>query len=74
MTPGFELKVRLWFDREQSCIELQAGFQKDGTTPTENHQKMVVRFYADAAEYLAEWQFSRVVEETDLLCRYDACH
>ena len=66
MTPGFDLRVRLWFDREQSCIELRAKFKKEGTTATEKHQKMFVRFYVDAAEDPGDWQFTRVVEETDL--------
>ena len=67
MTDGFDLKVKLSFDREQSCIEFQATFEKDfTTTTTEKLQRMFVRFYADAVDNPSDWQCSKVVDESEL--------
>lgn len=51
MATGYELDVHFVFDREQSCIEIRAKFEKeDISLSTEKHQRMRVKFYADAAE------------------------
>ena len=66
MMPGIDLRVRLLFDQEQSCIELKAEFDIEDTTSTHKRQQMIVRFYADAAEDPKDWQCTKVTEEKDL--------
>ena len=47
MTHGFNLKVRLAFDEEESCIEIEAEFKKEEDTAQDKKQRIFVRFYAE---------------------------
>ena len=60
MSSGFDLKTRLMFDREQSCVELEARFERENSSMAHQYQKMFVRFYVDCVEDPKYWTCTKV--------------
>ena len=65
MIPECKLKAKLVFDREQSCIELEARFARDDASMTfSTVQKMSLRFYVKSIDN-PEYMQCRLVEKED---------
>ena len=66
MSSGFDLTTSLVFDREQSCVEIEARFVRENSSMSPQYQKMFVRFYVDSVEDL-EYLTCTSVDNVDQL-------